>query len=172
MGQVKIQVTLRNAREVVMARLGHLPTEQVHTYTAEALVDTGATRLTVPTFVADQLGIIRLGHTDAEYADGRIEEVDTTEGIQIEMLGRTAIRDAMVLGKHVLIGVTVLEDLDLLVDCKRQRVMPPPDRPGVSGRNPISLRHITYYHLDPEPLLSNVDATIALEIVTLAPARR
>ena len=114
MGQVKIQVTLRNAREVVMARLGHLPSEQVRIYTTEALVDTGATRLTVPSFVADQLGLIRLGHTDAEYADGRVEEVDTTEGIQIEMLGRTAIRDAMVLGKHVLIGVTVLEDLDLL----------------------------------------------------------
>ena len=93
MGQVKIQVTLRNAREVVMARLGHLTSEQVRTYTTEALVDTGATRLTVPSFVADRLGIIRLGHTDAEYADGRVGEVDTTEGIQIEMLGRTVIRD-------------------------------------------------------------------------------
>src|SRR5438552_12262643 len=129
MGQVKTQVILRNAREVVMARLGHLASERVHTYIVEALIDTGATRLTIPSFVADQLGIIRLGHTDAEYADGRVEEVDTTEGIQIEMFGRTAIRDAMVLGTQVLIGVTVLEDLDLLVDCKRQRVMPPPDRP-------------------------------------------
>ncbi len=49
-----------------MARLGHLPSEQVHTYTAEALLDTGATRLTIPPFVADHRGIIRLGHTDAE----------------------------------------------------------------------------------------------------------
>lgn len=129
MGQVKVQGTLRHTREVVMARLGHLPAEQVRTYTAEALVDTGTTRLTVPAFVADQLGIIRLGHTDAAYADGRVEEVDTTAGIQIEMLGRTVIRDAVVLGKQVLIGVTVLEDLDLLVDCKRQRVTPSPDRP-------------------------------------------
>jgi clan AA aspartic protease len=129
MGQVKIQVTLRNAREVVMARLGHLAAEHVRTYTTEALIDTGATRLTVPSFVADQLGIIRLGHTAAEYADGRVEEVDTTEGIQIDILGRTVIRDAMILGKQVLIGVTVLEDLDLLVDGKRQRVIPPPDHP-------------------------------------------
>src|SRR5712691_7463422 len=129
MGQVKTQVILRNAREVVLARLGHLASEQVHSYTVEALVDTGATRLAIPAFVADQLGIIRLGHTDAEYADGRVEEVETTEGIQIEMLGRTVIRDAMVLGKQVLIGVTVLEDLDLVVDCKRQCVMPSPDRP-------------------------------------------
>ena len=129
MGQVKTQVILRNAREVVMARLGHLASERVHTYIVEALIDTGATRLTIPSFVADQLGIIRLGHTDAEYADGRVEEVDTTEGIQIEMFGRTAIRDAMVLGTQVLIGVTALEDLDLLVDCKRQRVIPPPHRP-------------------------------------------
>ena len=129
MGQVKTQVILRNAREVVMARLGYVPADQVHTYTTEAFIDTGATRLTIPSFVADQLGIIRLGHTDAEYADGRVEEVETTEGIQIEMLGRTAIRDAMVLGKQVLIGVTVLEELDLLVDGKRQRVIPPPDHP-------------------------------------------
>ena len=129
MGQVKTQVTLRNAREVVLARLGHLASEQVHSYTVEALVDTGATRLTIPAFVADQLGMIRLGHTDAEYADGRGEEVETTEGVLVEILGRTVIRDAMVLGTQVLIGVTVLEDLDLLVDCKRQRVIPPPHRP-------------------------------------------
>jgi len=129
MGQVKTQVILRNAREVVMARLGHLPADQIHTYTTEALIDTGATRLTISSFVADQLGIIRLGHTGAEYADGRVEEVETTEGVQIEMLGRMAIRDAMVLGKQVLIGVTVLEELDLLVDGKRQRVIPPPDHP-------------------------------------------
>jgi len=125
MGQVKTQVTLRNAREVVRARLGHLASEQVHSYTVEALVDTGATRLTIPAFVADQLGVIRLGHTDAEYADGRVEEVETTEGVLVEMLGRTVIRDAMVFDTQVLIGVTVLEDLDLLVDCKRQCVIPP-----------------------------------------------
>ncbi len=30
----------------------------------------------------------------------------------------------MVLGEHVLLGVTVLEELDLMVDCHRQRLVP------------------------------------------------
>jgi hypothetical protein len=40
-GQVTALVTLRNAREVVLASLGHLAPERIHTYTAEALIDTG-----------------------------------------------------------------------------------------------------------------------------------
>jgi hypothetical protein len=36
---------------------------------------------------------------------------------------------AMVLGQQVLLGVTVLEELDLLVDCKGQRLIPNPAHP-------------------------------------------
>jgi hypothetical protein len=35
----------------------------------------------------------------------------------------------MVLGDMVLIGQTVLETLDLLVDCKNQRLIPNPENP-------------------------------------------
>ena len=81
MGQVHVQVILTNAREAVLARLGHLPPQQVHHYTTEALIDTGATRSVLPPFVADQLGLVRLGRTVAQYADGRADEVDTTQPI-------------------------------------------------------------------------------------------
>ena len=104
MGQVTARVILRNARDVVMAQLGHLADEQVHTYEAEALIDTGATRATLPPFVADQLGLVRLRGTEAQYADGRVEEVDTTEPFMIEIMGRQTGQVAMVLGTQILIG--------------------------------------------------------------------
>ena len=124
MGQVHIQVVLTNHREEVMARLGQLAPEQVHRYETEALMDTGAVRSTIPAAIADRLGLFRLGHTDAKYADGRVEEVDMTEAISMEILGRKAVTTAMVLGEQSLLGVMVLEDLDLMVDCNRNRLVP------------------------------------------------
>ena len=129
MGQVHVQVVLTNHRETVMARLGHLPTSEVHRIEIEALVDTGAMRSVLPPAVADELELLRLGRTVARYADGRLEEVDTTEGFYIALLGREALEDAMVLGDRVLLGVTALEKMDLLVDCSQKRVIPNPENP-------------------------------------------
>ncbi|WP_333312229.1 MULTISPECIES: hypothetical protein [unclassified Microcoleus] len=52
-----------------------------------------------------------------------------TGPIIIELEGRETIEAAMVLGDMVLIGQTVLETLDLLVDCKNQRLVPNPENP-------------------------------------------
>jgi len=128
-GQVKIEITLRNARDVVMARLGHLPPAQVHTYTTQGPIVTGATRSMLPPFVAERLGLIRLSRTEARYANGLLEEVDVTEPFLVEILGREASDDAMILGEDVLLGVTILEKLDLLVDCTHQRLIPNPAHP-------------------------------------------
>lgn len=124
MGQVHVRVLLTNYREAILARLGQLDATQVHQYETEALIDTGAVRSAMPTAVADRLGLIRLRRTDAQYADGRVEAVDMTEVFTIEILGRQTETSAMVLGEHILIGVTVLEELDLMVDCLRQRLVP------------------------------------------------
>ena len=132
MGQVHVRVLLTNYREAILARLGQFDATQVHQYETEALIDTGAVRSAMPAAVADRLGLMRLRRTDAQYADGRVEAVDMTEVFTIEMLGRQTETSAMVLGEHILIGVTVLEELDLMVDCLRQRLVPyqnTPDQP-------------------------------------------
>ncbi len=124
MGQVHVHVTLINYREAVLARLGQLEASQVHRYETEALIDTGAVQSVVPAAVADRLGLMRLRRTDAKYADGRVEEVDLAEVVTVEMLGRQIEITPMVLGEHVLLGVMVLEGLDLMVDCHRNRLVP------------------------------------------------
>ena len=132
MGQVHVHVTLTNYREALMARLGQLPADQVHRYETEALVDTGAMQCVIPPAVAERLGLLRLRHTAARYVNDQVEEVEVSEIFTIEIMGRQAHEDAMIIGTHVLLGVTVLERLDLMVDCYRQRLVPhegTPDQP-------------------------------------------
>ena len=124
MGQVHVQVILTNYRESVLARLGQLTPEQVQRYETEALIDTGAVQSVIPAAVADRLGLLRLRRTDAKYADGRVEEVDLAEVVTIEMLGRHIEITPMVLGEQILLGVMVLEGLDLMVDCHQNRLVP------------------------------------------------
>ena len=63
------------------------------------------------------------------YADGRKEAVSLTEPLVVELHGRDTLEDALVLGDEVLIGQTVLEKLDLFVDCHGGRVVPNPAHP-------------------------------------------
>jgi predicted aspartyl protease len=90
----------------------------------EALVDTGAMQCVIPPAVADRLGLLRLRRTEARYVNDQVEEVDVSEVFTIEVMGRQAHEDAMIIGTHVLLGVTVLERLDLRVDCHRQQLVP------------------------------------------------
>lgn len=124
MGQVHVQVTLTNYREAVLARLGQLPAEQVHRCETEALIDTGAVQSVLPLALAEQLGLLHLDQTVAQMADGTTTAVDISEVFTIEIMGRRTHEDAMLMGTHVLLGVTVLEKLDLAVDTKRQRLLP------------------------------------------------
>ncbi len=64
----------------------------------------------------------------AKYADGK-ETIGLTEPVIIVIEGRETIEAPMVTGNQVLIGQTVLETLDLLVDCKNQRLVTNPAHP-------------------------------------------
>jgi clan AA aspartic protease len=123
-GQLHVQVTLSNMRDLVLARLGHLTPAQVHTVETEALVDTGAMHLVVPDTLADQLGLLRLRTQAVTMADGRDGVYDQTEAVTIELLGRAFDVSALVMGHTVLLGAMVLEGLDLAVDPVRQHLMP------------------------------------------------
>lgn len=129
MGEIRVSVRLVNAVDEAMARRGKLSPQDVRSYVAEAVVDTGAVRSVLPTFVAQQLGLQSRGQRVAEYADGRKEAVDVTEPVILEILGRDTMEEALVLGDEVLIGQTVLEKLDLLADCAGRRLIPNPAHP-------------------------------------------
>ena len=60
------------------------------------------------------------------YADGRQAKRKGAEGVYVQLLGRHGTFTAICEPKRetALIGAIVLEDLDLLVDCVAQRVIP------------------------------------------------
>jgi clan AA aspartic protease len=129
MGEVRSKALLVNAVDEALVRRGQLTPDQIRKYEADALVDTGAVRSVLPTHVVQQLGLDIRGQRVAEYADGRRETVDVTEPVVINIGGRDTLEEALVLGDEVLIGQTVLEKLDLLVDCVNQKLVPNPAHP-------------------------------------------
>jgi len=129
MGEVRVKVKLTNAVDEALARRGQVRADQVRVYEAAALVDTGAVRSVVPAHVADRLGLAVRGQRVAEYAGGRQEIVGVTEPLIIDWEGRDTLEEALVHGDEVILGQTVLEKLDVLADCARQRLVPNPEHP-------------------------------------------
>ena len=129
MGEARVQVKLTNAADQALARRGQLPADQVRTYETSALVDTGAVCTILPGDVVNLLGLGTLSQRGVEYADGRNEVVGVTEAIIVTINRRSTSDEALVLDNEVMIGQTVLEKLDLHVDCANQQVIPNPAHP-------------------------------------------
>lgn len=129
MGEVRAQVKLINATDEALAHSGQLPPEQVRVYEANALIDTGAVSTIIPTDVVQRLGLNSTHQRVVEYADGRQEPVAAVGPLTIVIRGRRTFEEALVLGDEVLIGQTVLEKLDLHVDCANRQLIPNPAHP-------------------------------------------
>ena len=129
MGEVRVQLKLTNAIDEALVNRGLLNPTQLRVYETQALVDSGAVRTVLPMVVVQQLGLRIRSQQVAKYADGREEAVGVTEPVIIELQGRETIEAALVTGDDVLIGQTVLETLDLVVDCRNQRLVPNPANP-------------------------------------------
>ncbi len=129
MGEVRVKVKLTNAFDEALARRGQIGKDEIRRYEADALVDTGAVSSVVPANVMQQLGVLSIGSRIAEYADGRKDRVQLTEPITFDIIGRKTIESAMVLGDEVIIGQTVLEVIDMQVDCNNQKLIPNPAHP-------------------------------------------
>ena len=126
MGEVRVRVTLTNAADVVMARHGFIHPNHVRSVETEGIVDTGAVISTIPEEVFDALGLDSQGELDAWLADNSSVRVRQSEAVNIEIEGRRTSEDMLVMGDTVLLGQTVLERLDFLVDCRGQRLIPNP----------------------------------------------
>jgi len=129
MGEVRTKVKLSNSYDESRRQRGEITKDEVRRYEADALVDTGAVSPVIPANVVKMLGLLSRGQRVAEYADGRKDIVEITEPIIFNIIGRETEEGAMVLGDEVIIGQTILEVLDLQVDCRNQKLIPNPAHP-------------------------------------------
>jgi predicted aspartyl protease len=117
---------LANYEEVKWAAGGFIPPEQIHRTTVPGVVDTGAARLVLPPSAVVALGLVETGRTVVKFADGRREPRATVNDVQLEYQGRSGVFSAVVEPGRTdaLIGAIVLEELDLLADCKAKALLP------------------------------------------------
>jgi predicted aspartyl protease len=125
MGRFSVEFDVANYGDILKVLEGTLPAEQVRRQTISGVVDPGAAMLVLPPAVAKELGLPKGDKIKVRYADGWAQRFEA-EGAYVELLGRHSTFTAVVEPKRktALIGAIVLEALDLLVDCKHQRVIP------------------------------------------------
>jgi predicted aspartyl protease len=126
MGRFSVELQLANFIDVANVETGALSRDQVRQARISGVVDSGASRLVLPGPIVKQLGLKPKRKVRVKYADGRRRLRDEVDGVQVYLQGRTGVFKAVVEPKRetALVGAIVLEDLDFLVDCERQRLVP------------------------------------------------
>jgi predicted aspartyl protease len=125
-GRVTVEFDLANYEDVLAAQKGDLELAQVRRVRMKGIVGTGAARLVLPESIVDQLGLPTAGEVKVRYADQRTAKRRQVRNAWIEYVGRGGVFSAVVEPKRVdaLVGAIVLEELDLVVDCTRQTLVP------------------------------------------------
>jgi predicted aspartyl protease len=125
-GRFSIEFELTNYEDVVQTRTGHLAPEKVRRRRVAGVVDTGAARLVLPQSVAEEIGLRGTGPIPVRYADGRREHRPLVVDAQVEIQARSGVFSAVLEPGRTdaRIGAIVLEELDLIVDCTGQKLLP------------------------------------------------
>ena len=114
-------------------RLANAALPELEEVDAKALVDSGAMDLCIPETLASQLKLRPVEKRTITVADGRKSEVDYVGPIKVEVFGRHAFTGAMVMGDCVLLGAIPMQAMDVIIDPRREQLIPNPDHPDIPG---------------------------------------
>lgn len=132
MGRVMVEVTVENLEDLWDARKGRIADAQVRRATiGQALVDTGATFLSLPASMIQQLGLKKSFTRRIMTSKGPAQS-DVYDTVRLTIQGRSCNQDVMEVpdGVPALIGQLPLEALDFVVDPVNQRVIGNPEHGG------------------------------------------
>lgn len=132
MGIVLVSALIENNRDVEAAEEGRLPQSEIRRLEVDdARVDTGATYVSMPMRLINQLGLKRIKTVNGRTAAGSMS-FGIFEQVKLTIQGRDCeVRVAEIADNcPVLIGYIPLELLDFVVDTKNQRLIGNPDHDG------------------------------------------
>lgn len=116
MNEVRAKVKLVNALDDALARHGQLPCDAVRSVQLDALVVKDFIYSLIPAQVAAELGICVRATRLLNSPEGHQKQMDVSEGLVIQCLDRDTVEEAIIFGHDVVIGNTVLNKLELIVD--------------------------------------------------------
>jgi predicted aspartyl protease len=132
MGRVTVAAKIENVGDLYMVQKGLLSADQVHRIEVpDALVDTGATTLSMPKTLIDQLALIPFRSRVARTSTG-LTTFQVYGGVRLTVQGRECQVDVVELpgDSPVLIGQVPLELLDFVVDPAHQCLIGNPAHGG------------------------------------------
>jgi clan AA aspartic protease len=132
MGRVTVSAKIENVGELFMLGKGLIQPDQVHRIeVSDALVDTGATALSMPKSLIDQLNLMPFRSRPVRTSAG-VVTVNVYGGVRLTVQGRECQVDVVELpeGSPVLIGQVPLELLDFVVDPGKQCLIGNPAHGG------------------------------------------
>ena len=124
MGLVHTEITLTNVEDIFKAKDGIITNDEIRQTKVTAMVDTGAGTLVINEAVRQILGLGIEGTRQARLADGAAQHYDITEPVNVQWKNRDSTCRALVLpnASNVLLGAIPLEDMDLIVDPKEEKL--------------------------------------------------
>jgi clan AA aspartic protease len=121
MGLVYTKLMLKNPRHPDLSPLE-----------VDALADTGAVHLCIPSHVQIQLKLEAIDQKEVTLADGSRSLVPYVGPIQLHFKNRVGFAGALVMGDQVLLGAIPMEDMDLVVMPGSRSIDVNPGSPNVA----------------------------------------
>lgn len=121
------RIEITNLKDLNLTEAGVIKPEEVRRITVEnAVVDTGASRLSLPKPLVEQLGLTPVGSRKAQTTNGIVDRFIYSP-VEFTVLERSGIIEVTDLPENVpvLVGHMILEMLDLCLDIKKGLIYNP-----------------------------------------------
>lgn len=133
MGLVYADIEIIRGDDLALERHGVINEGQVRRMKVSMLVDSGAYMLVLNEHIKEQLDLPVLDKKTARLADESEVEVEVVGPVEVRFENRRTTVDAIVFAGNVepLLGAIPMEDLDVVVDPKQQRLIVNPENPYI-----------------------------------------
>ncbi len=137
MGLVYAEIDLTSIDDIVLSRRGFLDKDKIKQVRVNALVDSGAYMLSINETVRAQLDLPFIEKQFGTLADETLIEVDVVGPVEVRFENRRTTVDAIVLpgDAEVLLGAIPMEDMDVLIDPRQQKLVVNPKHPYVATKH-------------------------------------
>lgn len=125
-GRVVVDVEITNNDDEANLRSGFIKPDKVRRAVVPMLVDTGATTMTLPEELIKKLGLTVIKEVTSRFANGQSSIRKIYGAVHLSIMGRDTVSYTLASppGVPALLGQIPLEGLDLMVDSKRQKLVP------------------------------------------------
>jgi predicted aspartyl protease len=128
MGKVTTRIRVENWLDAELVAAGTRK-EKPRAVETEALVDTGAVKFYLKSSLIQKLGLRPIGEIKSRTMSARSEARKAFAPVSLEIQGRTGHYEVVELPDSLpnVVGQIPLEDMDWVVDCRNQKLVPNPE---------------------------------------------